>query len=240
MLKVLIACEESQEICKAFRRLNHEAYSCDIQDCSGNHPEWHIKGDCSNLINGTCEFMTCDGKVHYIDDKWDILIAHPPCTYLTNAGNKYFNIDKYGEKAIQRYKNRELAIDFFMSFINANCKHICVENPIGCMSSKYRKPNQIIHPFMFGDMYTKATCLWTKGLPILKPTFDLTIEDCKKYHNYDPKKYSYGFSGFKDENGKSIPFRDPRTAKLRSKTFQGIAKAIAEQWSIYVEQTKSI
>ena len=129
-MKVLVACEESQAVTKEFRSLGHEAYSCDILDCSGGHPEWHLKKDLYKILN----------------DKWDMIIAFPPCTYLTVTGNAWFNIEKYGEKAIQRHKDREDAIKFFMDIANANCDKICIENPIGIMSTKWRKPDQIFHP----------------------------------------------------------------------------------------------
>lgn len=145
-MKVLIACEESQTVCKAFREKGHEAYSCDIVECSGGHPEWHIMQDVLPLINGNCEFYTCDGIHHVIDGKWDLLIAHPPCTYLTVTGNRWFNVERYGEKAIQRAKDREEAVEFFMVFANADCDHICIENPVGTMSTRWRKADQIIQP----------------------------------------------------------------------------------------------
>ena len=223
-MKVLVACEESQRVCMAFRERGHEAYSCDIQECSGGHPEWHIQGDALTVIKGG-RFLTADGQSHCVD-KWDLLIAHPPCTYLTVAGNRWFNIEKYGDKAIQRIKDRENAIDFFMKFINAPCEHIAVENPVGVMSTVYRKADQIIQPYYFGDHARKGTCLWLKGLPCLRST-----------NIVDPGEildggYSCGASAnyATDENGKILPWNDPRTAKARSKTFPGIAKAMAEQW----------
>ena len=223
-MKVLIACEESQEVCKAFRELGHEAYSCDIQEPSGGHPEWHILGDALKAIEGG-QVTTMDGQVHNIG-KWDMLIAHPPCTYLTVAGNCWFNVEKYGDKAIKRMKDREDAIAFFMAFINAPCEHIAVENPVGIISTRYRKPDQIIQPYYFGDRARKGTCLWLKGLPCLEPT-----------NMVDPGKildggYSVGASASwaVDERGKALRWSDPRTAKARSKTFHGIARAMAWQW----------
>lgn len=164
-MKVLVACEESQTVCKAFRERGHEAYSCDIQEPSGGHPEWHILGDALKAIEGG-KIVTMDGKTHEIG-KWDLLIAHPPCTYLTVAGNRWFDIKKYGNKAVKRMKDRENAIEFFMKFINAKCEHIAVENPVGVISTKYRKPDQIIQPYYFGDHARKGTCLWLKGLNLL-------------------------------------------------------------------------
>ena len=210
-MRVLVACEESQAVTKELRRLGHEAYSCDIQECSGGHPEWHLQVDALELLKMS----------------WDMIIAHPPCTYLTVTGNRWFNVDKYGDKAKQRYKDREKAVEFFMAFVNADCPRIAVENPVGYMSTHYRKPDQIIQPYMFGDHARKATCLWLKGLPPLEPT-----------NIVDPGEilrggYSVGASAnyARDENGKIIPWNDPRTAKARSKTFPGIARAIAEQWT---------
>ena len=145
-MKILVACEESQRVTIALRERGHEAYSCDIEPCSGGHPEWHLQQDVIPLLS----------------KKWDMIIAFPPCTYLTVTGNRWFDIDRYGDKALQRHKDRKDAIDFFMLFANANCEKIAIENPIGCMSTVYRKPNQIIHPYMFGDADRKATCLWLK------------------------------------------------------------------------------
>lgn len=241
-MKVLVACEESQAVCKEFRKLGHEAYSCDIIPCSGGHPEWHIMGDALKILNpsfvplgnniGTkingIEFKTCDGKEHFICGKWDLIIAHPPCTYLTVAANKLYNIDRYGEKAIKRLADREDAICFFMQFVKADCDRIAIENPIGVISTRYRKPDQIIQPYQFGHPVRKSTCLWLYNLPQLKAT---NIVDFECIHSSGK---SGGYSGpswvVRDENGKVLPYKDPRVAKARSKTYQGIARAMAEQW----------
>ena len=204
-MRVLVACEESQTVCKAFRERGHEAYSCDILPCSGGHPEWHIQGDVSPLL----------------DEYWDLIIAHPPCTYLTVTGNRWFNEEKYGDKARQRKKLREEAIDFFMQFVNTPCSKIAIENPVGIISSVYKKPTQIIQPYEFGEPYEKKTCLWLKGLPKLKPTKIVQPE----------KRVTFA-------SGKSMPawYADAwhlpkeERARVRSKTFEGIAKAMAEQW----------
>lgn len=225
-MRVLVACEESQAVTKEFRRLGHEAYSCDIIECSGGHPEWHIMQDVLPLLNGNCKFETVDKKIHVIDGRWDMIVAFPPCTYLTIAGNRWFNVEKYGEKAIQRMEHREKAIDFFMQFVNANCDKIAIENPVGVMSSVYRKPDQIIQPYMFGDEARKGTCLWLKGLPNLTPTNIVGTGVIKK-GGYSVNAHA---DCARDENGKIIAWNDPRTAKLRSKTFPGIAKAMVEQW----------
>ena len=217
-MKVLIACEESQRVCEAFRNKGHEAYSCDIIDPSGGHPEWHIKGDCIPILGGCCDVKTMDGKVHRISDRWDLIIAFPPCTYLTVSGNAWFDIEKYREKAKQRYKDRYKAIVFFMQMATANAKKVAVENPIGIMSTAFRKPDQIVQPFQFGHPYTKQTCLWLKGLDKLHPTNILEKPKSGWVNQSFTPDGRYG--GFKSFNG----------SEQRSKTFPGIAKAMAEQW----------
>lgn len=184
-MKILIACEESQAVCKAFREIGHEAYSCDILPCSGGHPEWHIQGD----------------VLEQLDKGWDMMIAHPPCTHLAVSGARHF------KEKIADGRQQE-AINFFMKLINAPINKIAVENPICIMSSKYRKPDQIIQPWMFGHGETKATCLWLKNLPKLAPTNIVEGRE-QRIHNLPPSK---------------------DRAKLRSVTYQGIAKAMAEQW----------
>tara|TARA_R100000808_G_C2125765_1_gene136093 strand:- start:607 stop:1224 length:618 start_codon:yes stop_codon:yes gene_type:complete len=204
-MKILIACEESQTITKEYRKLGFDAYSCDILECSGGHPEWHIKGDAI--------------KESY-SGKYDLMIAHPPCTYLSVSGNRWlYNKDKTKNK--ERWKNRELALDFVRELMNAPIKKIAIENPVSCISSQIRKPDQIIQPYMFGDVATKTTCLWLKNLPKLIATNivskgERTYFKSGKSH---PKWYA-------DCLGKSKKERQ----RLRSKTFTGIAKAIAEQW----------
>ena len=219
-MKILVACEESQTVCKAFRAKGHEAYSCDIQDCSGGHPEWHIKGDALPLINGNTDFTTCDGMVHKIEDKWDMLIAHPPCTYLSNAGAaRLFPVK--GLMSVERYKKGLEAKKFFMQFLNANCPRIAVENPISTKIFDLPKYTQIIQPYEHGHPYSKKTCLWLIGLPKLQPT-NIVTENI----------VSWVSGGSKDSHGN--PRRQSgtkiRDAKTRSKTFPGIAAAMAEQW----------
>ena len=227
-MNILIACEESQEVCKAFRRRGHTAWSCDIEPCSGGHEEWHIQGDVLPYLNGNCDFTTADGTKHHQQGKWDLLVAHPPCTYLTISGNRWFNVERYGDKAIQRMAERERAAEFFMRFVNADCDRIAIENPIGYMNSHYRKPDQTIQPYMFGHPVGKSTCLWLKNLPPLMPT---EIVEPERIHS---KGRTGGYSGASwyatDENGRILSWNDPRTAKIRSKTYHGIAEAIAEQW----------
>jgi site-specific DNA-cytosine methylase len=205
-MRVLIACEESQRVCIAFRNKGHEAYSCDILPCSGGHPEWHIQGD----------------VLEQLDKGWDLMIAHPPCTYLSNAGIGWFNETKYGEKAIKRKKLRLEGFDFVMKLANAPIEKIVIENPVGWLNSHYKKPSQIIQPYYFGDTESKRTCLWIKGLPNLKPTKIVK-----------PKIYAYYLKGKK--KGKPIYGNDylkfsKDRGMIRSKTFQGIADAMAEQW----------
>ena len=225
-MKVLIACEESQRVCTAFRELGHEAYSCDIVECSGGHPEWHIQGDCLPLLNGNCEFETIDGGKHIIEGKWDLIIAHPPCTFLTCTGNRWFNVERYGEKALKRIEDREEAVKFFMAFVNANCDKIAIENPVGVMSTRYRKPNQIIQPWMFGDAVEKKTCLWLKGLENLKPTDVVDPPARQEFASGKtmPAWYAEAWKLPKEER-----------SRVRSKTFPGFAKAMAEQWGGKVE-----
>lgn len=218
-MKVLVACEESQEVCKAFRALGHEAYSCDIQEPSGGHPEWHILGDALKAIEGG-HVTTMDGQTHDVG-KWDSLIAHPPCTYLTVTGNRWFNTGRYGENAVRRLQLREEAAAFFLAFVNANVCKIAVENPVGYMSTHYRKPDCIIQPYMFGDRARKSTCLWLKGLPKLIPT-DIVVPDIVQYKN--------GKGTDSPWHMESLKLPPNERAKERSKTFPGIAKAMAEQW----------
>lgn len=159
-----------------------------------------------------------DGIKHTINEKWDLLIAHPPCQYLTNSGNPYLNVEKYGQKAIERKQKQLEAFEFFMAFAHANCDKICIENPIGYVNSHYRKPDQIIHPWMFGHPFTKGTCFWLKGLDKLKATVDKKPEDCK----------SFAILTNIDENGKTISWNSEKNRKLRSKTFEGVAQAMAD------------
>lgn len=224
-MKVLIACEESQEVCKAFRALGYEAYSCDIQEPSGGHPEWHIKGDVLPLLNGDCEFYTMDGERHAISGRWDMIIAHPPCTYLTNAGARWLWAG--GKLNEERYKKGMEARKFFMRFIEADCPRIAVENPIP--SAVYEMPTytQIIQPYEYGHPHTKKTCLWLKGLPPLQPT---EIVKPEKGRRFQQKNGNWRYSCWvMDQRG------GKKRARERSKTFPGIARAMAEQWAGPVE-----
>lgn len=222
-MKVLVACEESQAVTKEFRRLGHEAYSCDIQECSGGHPEWHIVGDALQRISPECAgFITMDG-VHHTLAKWDLLIAHPPCTYLSNAGaaRLYKKIDGKSYCELERLNKGMDAKEFFMAFYNADIDKVAIENPIP--SGVYRLPDytQIIQPYEYGHAYSKKTCLWLKGLPKLKPT-EIVTENIISWVSGGSKRAD----GSPRENC-GMKFRDSKT---RSKTFPGIAKAMAEQW----------
>lgn len=198
-MRVLIACEESQEVCKAFRELGHEAFSCDILDCSGGHPEWHIKDD----------------VLKHLDDGWDLMIAHPPCTHLSVSGARWFTS---GKKDI---KLRDDALEFVRKLMDANIERICIENPISVISSRIRKPEQIIRPFMFGENSTKGTCLWLKNLPKLNPTKIIIPEKHTSKSGLVYDKWWFNTCLISDLKER---------AKIRSKTFPRIAKAMADQW----------
>ena len=195
LMKILVACEESQAVTKEFRSRGHEAWSCDILDCSGGHPEWHIKDDVTKHLDG-----------------WDMIIAFPPCTHLSSSGARWFK---------QKIKDgrQQQGINFFMRIINSDCPRIAVENPIGIMSTKHRKPDQIIQPYEFGDPSRKATCLWLKGLPKLIPT-NIVEPDLYVCKNGKIFSRDYMAALSKGEN----------RGHLRSKTYPGIAKAMANQY----------
>lgn len=219
-MRVLVACEESQEVCKAFRAKGHEAYSCDIQEPSGGHPEWHILGDALEVINGRCSYKTMDGEEHTVDSKWDLLIAHPPCTYLTNAGACRM-YPKKGKIDPKRFAKAMEAKKFFMAFLNADCEKICIENPIPLSVVELPKKTQVIQPYEFGHPYTKKTYLWLKGLPNLVPTN--IVEPVGPYVCGNSEIW-------KKQAAKGVVYGKEKSAKHRSKTFEGIARAMAEQW----------
>lgn len=207
-INVLIACEESQTVCKAFRERGFNAYSCDIQLCSGGHPEWHILGDVTPIL----------------ELPWDLIIAHPPCTDLASSGARWFE-----EK--RKDGRQQKSIEFFMMFTEVKCKHIAIENPIGIMSSCYRKPDQIIQPWQFGDNFQKSTCLWLRGLPLLEPA--VTVKPDMEYKTWVDKKTGktkrqplWYFEAFSSKD----------RSKIRSKTFPGIAEAMADQWGDYLRR----
>ena len=202
-MKILVACEESQVVCKAFRERGHEAYSCDIQRCSGGRPEWHIVGDVLPLLNGNTQFITQDGVTHYIVGNWDMLIAHPPCTYLSKVSAPIL-FDKEGNINLARYYRGLEAKFFFMTLYNCSIPKICIENPTPLSLFGLPYHSQVIQPYWFGHPYSKRTLLWLKGLP---PLFATLIE---------PEYESW--------------CKINRDSKIRSKTFPGIAMAMAEQW----------
>ena len=216
-MKVLVACEESQRVCTAFRERGHEAYSCDIQPCSGGHPEWHIIGDCIPILNGNCFIFTESGDFHVIPGEWDLLIAHPPCTYLSNAGACRL-YPKAGVIDEDRKKKGDQRKEFFMRIYNAACKRICIENPLPSKIFELPPCSQIIQPYFFGDPYSKKTLLWLKNLP---PLFSTDI--CGSFEPFVPSGTSKN-AGQGKRNGVA------KTARERSITFPGIARAMAEQW----------
>ena len=223
-MKILVACEESQAVTIELRRLGHEAYSCDIQECSGGHPEWHIKGDALPLLNGDCEFNTMGGERHSIAGRWDMIIAHPPCTYLSNAGACRL-YPKKGQLDMERYKKGLQAKEFFLKFLNADCDRIAVENPVSSSVFEMPRHTQEIQPYQFNDdgthPYTKKTRLWLRGLPMLVPT----TPGCKPAGPYVPAG-----TGRKNREKYGAAKRG-EDAKNRAKTFSGIARAMAEQWA---------
>lgn len=235
-MNVLIACEESQRVCIEFRKLGHNAFSCDVIDCSGGHPEWHIKQDVLPLLNGNCIFTTVGGGQHEIKGKWDIIIAHPPCVDLCVSGAAHFK----KKRADGRQRK---SIEFFCRFLNADCDHVAIENPVGIISGDYisewfpdlvekynlpQKYTQIIHPWMFGDNAEKTTCLWLKGLPRLIPdTLEKPEMEYKEWTDKKTGKTKRQPKWFYD----ALKLPASERSKVRSKTFQGIARAMATQWS---------
>ena len=245
-MNVLIACEESQEVCKAFREKGHIAYSCDLQECSGGHPEWHIVGDVLPLLNGRCSFTTADTHTHTQADRWDLIIAHPPCTHLAISGASWF------EKKREDGRQRE-GVELFCKFFECDCDRVVIENPVGIISGDYvkqwfpdlaekynlpRKYTQLIHPWMFGDNFSKATCLWIKGLEPLTPS--VTKRPDMEWFEWVDKSADNEeqISFFKTEKTKRQPkwFADAwklpaeERQRVRSKTFPSIARAMADQW----------
>lgn len=217
-MRILCACEESQAVCKAFRAEGHEAFSADLQECSGGHPEWHIKGDVLHLINGRVSFRTEDGAAHTQPGPWDMIIAFPPCTYMTKASAVRMRV--HGEIVPERYEQAMKAKAFFMAFYNADCPRIAIENPVPLKIVGLPDYAQVIQPFDFGHPYSKKTCLWLRGLPPLMASYIET--------EFTP----YVNGGCKDRNGnyRRAQGRRERDPKTRSKTFPGIAEAMAKQW----------
>jgi len=226
-MKILVACEESQRVCIAFRNKGHEAYSCDIIDCSGGHPEWHIKADVLPLLNGNTNFITQDGQHHHIDNKWDMILAFPPCTHLAISGAPSF------VKKREDGRQRE-GIEFFCKFFEADCDKVVIENPVNIIGGQYclkwfpdiaqrynlpQKPTQYIQPYEFGSPNRKKTGLWIKGLPKLKPT-----------NIVEPNIITYTTKDGKTRTDPVWHYGTSRNSKARSKTFIEVAEAMAEQW----------
>lgn len=234
-MNILIACEESQTVCAAFRELGFNAYSCDLVECSGGHPEWHLLGDALDVIRNNGGVAQNGGRVFV--DKWDLMIAHPPCTYLTSSGAQWFyHPDDKGlpiedrrphPKFPHRKQDQDAGAEFFMALYNADIPYIAVENPVGVMSTRFRKPDQIVQPFMFGNAARKTTCLWLKGLPLLQPTDVVDEGETLTFK-----------SGKRMQKWISDALTNTKTAeerrRLRSKTFEGMAQAMASQWGNFV------
>lgn len=216
-MNVLIACEESQRVCKAFRDKGHNAFSCDITDASGGYPEWHIKQDVLPLLDGNCSFTTVDGTKHFIKGKWDLIIAHPPCTFLTGAGAS--NIPKHPE----RIQQGEEAAEFFLKFLNADCEKICVENPPPMKRFNLPKYNQLIRAYQIGENHCKAYCLWLKGLTKLE--VDTTAKKPKAEH-----EWIHSTTGIKKSMSAWYNCGQNNRSKKRSKTPEALALKMAEQW----------
>jgi hypothetical protein len=214
-MKVLVACEESQAVCKVFRELGHEAYSCDILPCSGGHPEWHIQCNVLDIIGDGDKAIPLQNQEYIFIQQWDLMIAHPPCTYLSNAGAGW---DK---RKPERIELRKEAISFFLKLLNAPIPKICVENPVmlGIAKKEIGNYSQIIEPYYFGHQYKKKTCLWLKNLPLLKKTNQVI-----------PNMYWVNSSSNYRKTAKMSNKGKARSSIERSKTFPGIAKAMAEQW----------
>ncbi len=220
-MKVLIACEESQRVCIAFRKRGHDAFSCDLKPCSGGHPEWHIRQNCLQVLNGRCQFKTCNGDSYFVD-RWDLIIAHPPCTYLANSGASYLDIERYGDYAKERLKKRDEAIQFVLKIWNCDCDKVCIENPLGFIQ-EVMPYSQLIQPYYFGDPEKKSTLLWLRGLPLLKIDRRKFVKPIMVYSHYE----STFVPRWKE---KTRLFPNELRQTLRSKTFPGIAEAFAENW----------
>lgn len=236
VLNILVACEESQAVCKEFRKLGHNAYSCDLLPCSGGHPEWHFNHDVLEVIENKGGLLQ-NGETCFIDGNWDLMVAHPPCTYLAVSGAKwYYHPDdkdlpieerRPHPKFPNRAKDREEAIEFFIKLANADIDYIAIENPVGVVNTQWRRPDQVVQPYHFGDNASKKTCLWLKNLPLLEytdivdPGEFIILSSGKRL----PKWYSEGLT-------KTKSVEERRT--WRSKTFLGFAKALATQWSEFI------
>jgi hypothetical protein len=210
-MKVLIACEESQAVTKEFRKLGHEAFSCDILPCTGGHPEWHYQKDVFEVIN----------------EGWDLMIAHPPCTFLAVSGARWL-YNKDGSVNEERFYNQRQALDFVEMLMKSNINKIAIENPISVISSAIRKPDQIVQPYMFGDSASKSTCLWLKNLPELTPTNIVSKGEFFEFKDRKTGKIKKQPMWYYQALQQAKTPAERRT--LRSKTFKGIAEAMANQW----------
>lgn len=232
-MKILVACEESQAVTKELRLLGHEAYSCDLLPCSGGHPEWHFNMDVFKVIENKGGILQ-NGDVVKSNQKWEMMIAHPPCTFLSVSGAKWYYHPEDKDLPTSerrphpsfpnRAQDRENGANFFIKLAEVDIDKIAIENPVGIMSSIYRKPDQIVQPYMFGDEATKTTCFWLKNLPKLEPT-NIVGKGEKvvfKSGKSQPKWYSDALTKAKTKQERQT---------LRSKTFPGMAKAIASQWT---------
>jgi hypothetical protein len=232
-MNVLVACEESQIVCTAFRECGHNAFSCDIQPCSGGHPEWHIQGDVLKVLNPnfrkthipglripSIRYKTMDGTAHTMDGRWDLIIAHPPCTYMSNAGACRM-FPKKGQIDPDRFAKAMEAKKFFLEFYNADCERICIENPVPLRCVELPEKTQVIQPYEYGHPYTKKTYLWLKALPNLTPT-DI-MEPVGPYVCGNSEIW-------KKQAAKGVVYGKEKSSVHRSKTFPGIARAMAEQW----------
>lgn len=209
-MNVLVACEESQEVCKAFRERGHNAYSCDIQDCSGGHPEWHIKQDVIPLLNGNCSFYTEGGQSVQINGRWDLIIAHPPCTKTSNAGAVH--LYRNGKLNLQRYYEGLCGKALFLAIWACDCDRVVIENPTPSRCFEFPNATQVIQPYEYGHPTRKRTLLWERGVKPLAPTN--IVEPKSSCH----EPHTWFMLGGKERQ------------KNRSKTFPGIARAMAEQW----------
>ena len=227
-IKILVACEESQTVCTAFRSNGFEAYSCDLEPQTGGHPEWHIQSDVLSVLDGRTEFETTDGITHQVPYTWDLIIAHPPCTYMSAAGA----CRMYPQKGVlnpERFAKAMEAKEFFLRVLHADCKHICVENPRPLRVVELPEESQTIQPYQFGEPWSKLTYLWLNGLPPLEPTE--YVADYKPY-------VSCGTSRNKGNKDKSGFSRAGGASRVRSRTFPGIAEAMTKQWGAYILEEK--
>lgn len=235
-LNILVACEESQQVCKEFRRIGHNAYSCDLKPASGGHPEWHFQADCLEVIANNGGRLQTGAEVR-LAGRWDVLIAHPPCTYLAVSGNRWFYHPDDAHFPVakrrphprfpHRAQQREEAHAFFQALLNVDVPFIAVENPVGIASTRIRKPDQVVQPYYFGDEASKKTCLWLKNLPPLAKTQVVGSGEYVEFKSGKrmPKWYVDALTEAKTPEERSA---------IRSKTFPGFAKAMAEQWGAYV------